>query len=490
MFTTQDEWNTSYADGRRYRPLGDAERALIAEHVPAPAGGQALDVGCGTGELAAFLATLGYSVDAVDWADNALAEAAATHPAAARWLRLDIEGDDHAQLHAGGYDLISLRLLYPFLTHRDRTLQALGRRLRPGGALAVITPLAAHTPAERRDIALDEGDIARLQSGWPKAERYDSEGLALVVLRGETRMNGQGAAAPTSPPAAREPTSVVERGAAEHHMHLLPRYYDQVEAGRKTIEVRVGTPAKQAIKEGDTLVFHHRDSGREVDVIAGRTTPYACFEELLDAHGPQRIDPDATRAELLHALRGIYPPGREDLGVLAIEFDHRPGRRGHPLAMTTAEYVKTVPHHTAYGCLYIRDEDDRPVQLRSVYGNRLWQFPGGNTDTGEDPLETARREAAEETGLDLSQDQPRLLLTHYLHPGPHWPMGKIGFIFDGGNLTMEQLRRIRLDPGEHDMWAVHDLAQWRRLMGEVPFARLEATERARTGDGPHYLVGG
>ncbi|MFC7014516.1 phosphotransferase [Streptomyces viridiviolaceus] len=289
-------------------------------------------------------------------------------------------------------------------------------------------------------------------------------------------------------PAVPSPTTGDEP--QEHHMHLLPRYYRQVEAGRKTIEVRVATPQKRAVAAGDTVVFHDRETGRELDVIVQRITPYPSFEDLLRSENPTRINPDGSPEELLANLRNIYPPAKENLGVLAIEFDHRPGRQGRPIPMTPAEYVRTVPHHTAYGCLYIRDEHDRPVQLRSVYGNRLWQFPGGNTDTGEDPLETARREATEETGLELGQGRPRLLLTHYLHPGPHWPMGKIGFIFDGGNLTTEQLRRIRLDPAEHDMWAVHDLPEWQRLMGEVPFARLEATERARTGDGPHYLVSG
>ncbi|MER5184551.1 NUDIX domain-containing protein, partial [Streptomyces sp. NPDC002896] len=55
--------------------------------------------------------------------------------------------------------------------------------------------------------------------------------------------------------------------------------------------------------------------------------------------------------------------------------------------MAAPAQVKTVPHHTVYGCLYIRDG----------------QFPGGNTDTSEDPLATAHREAAEETGLSLGQ---------------------------------------------------------------------------------------
>ncbi|WP_078884164.1 methyltransferase domain-containing protein [Streptomyces sp. NRRL S-340] len=497
MSTTQEEGNTHHADGRRCRPLGAGERTLLSGLVPAPPGGRALDVGCGTGELAAYLSSLGYRVDAVDRSGHALAEAAAAHPAAARWLRLDIENDDCDPLHADGYDLITLRFVHPFLTRRARTLHSLGRRLRPGGALVLIAAPAAAAPAQRRDTALGEDELARLRAGWSAAERYDSEDLGVVVLRGPLarstpRPRDTGPSPATTPPSATPTpsatTPVVTDGARHRHMRLLPRFYGQVEAGRKTIEVRVGTPAKRAVTEGDTIVFHDRGSDRELDVVVRRITEHSGFEELLAAHDPRRIDPDAAPAGLLGTLRRLYPPAEERLGVLAFEFDHRPGRPGRPLPMTPAEYVTTVPHHTVYAGLYVRDEHERPVQLRSVYGDRLWQFPGGTTDAGEDPLETAHREAAEETGLVLGQGRPRLLLTHYMHPGPHWPLGKIGFIFDGGCLTAEQLRRIRLDPSEHDLWAVHDLGAWRRLMGEGPFARLDAVERARTGHGPHYLV--
>ncbi|WP_275561798.1 methyltransferase domain-containing protein [Streptomyces sp. 5-6(2022)] len=184
MFTTQDEWNTGYADGRRYRQLSDRERSLLATHLPAPVNGKALDVGCGVGELAAHLSSLGYHVDAVDWSDNALAEATAQHGHAARWLCLDIELEDWAPLHTDGYDVITLRFVYPFLKHRDRTMRALGSRLRPGAAIVVITPLAADTPAERRGIALDEDELAHLRAGWSATERHDAEGLAFVLLRG------------------------------------------------------------------------------------------------------------------------------------------------------------------------------------------------------------------------------------------------------------------------------------------------------------------
>ncbi|MET7542813.1 hypothetical protein [Streptomyces sp. NPDC005507] len=50
------------------------------------------------------------------------------------------------------------------------------------------------------------------------------------------------------------------------------------------------------------------------------------------------------------------------------------------------------------------------------------------------------------------------------------------------------LRRIRLDPAEHDMWAVHDLVDWQELMAPRDFARLGAVEHAWRGEGPAYLI--
>ncbi|MGW6897200.1 methyltransferase [Streptomyces sp. NPDC054919] len=488
MFTTQDEWDRGYTEGRRYRPLTSAERTLLATHLPPDAEALALDVGCGTGELAAHLAASGYTVDAIDWSETALTEARARQGEAARWLRLDVEEDDGASLNADGYDLITLRFVAPFLTSLDRTLSTLGHRLRPGGALVLITPLAADTPTERRGIALAEDEVARLQSRWAAAERHDADGLVFMVLRGPRHNEA------TPHVAARRTPSHAHNGEEaaarrEHHFHLMGRSYGQVESGRKTIEVRVATPEKAAVGVGDAVVFQDRDSDRELDIIVKRITPYASFEALLSAEDATRIDPDGSREDLLLNLRAIYPPAKEALGPLAFEFDHRSARPGRLMPMTPSQYAQTVPHHTVYGCLYVRDEHDRPVQLRSVHGSRLWQFPGGNLDAqGEDPLQTARREAVEETGLELGLEAPRLLLTHFLHAGPRMPLNKVGFIFDGGRLTSDQLRRIRLDPAEHDMWAVHDMADWQELMAPSALARLDAIERARRGECPAYLI--
>ncbi|WP_328865078.1 peptide transporter permease SapC [Streptomyces sp. NBC_00304] len=65
----------------------------------------------------------------------------------------------------------------------------------------------------------------------------------------------------------------------------------------------------------------------------------------------------------------------------------------------------------------------------------------------------------------------------------------VTLLVDGARaLTAEQLGRIRLDPAEHDLWAVHDLATWQELMAPRAFARLDAIERARRGEGPACLI--
>lgn len=186
-YTERDEWDQHYRDGKGWRPLGKREQELLAERAPVPEGeGRALDVGCGTGQLAAHLAEAGYTVDAVDFTDSAIARAREEHAGAegVRWLRLDIERDDPAPLHAEGYDLITIRLVYPFVRDRGRSVHGLGERLRDGGALVIITPTVENTPLERRDIALDENELTLLGAGWESVERLDADGLAFLVLRG------------------------------------------------------------------------------------------------------------------------------------------------------------------------------------------------------------------------------------------------------------------------------------------------------------------
>lgn len=155
------------------------------------------------------------------------------------------------------------------------------------------------------------------------------------------------------------------------------------------------------------------------------------------------------------------------------------GPAGLPFPMARADYLATLPKATVYACLYFTDGRGRPLQMRSVYNSRPWQIPGGNLDPGEDPYRAAVRETYEETGLRVERPGP-LLLAHYIRGDPAGAsMAKIGFCFDGGVLDDGQLASIRLDPDEHDRWAVEDLAVWERLMSPEGYRRLAALDEAR-----------
>lgn len=59
---------------------------------------------------------------------------------------------------------------------------------------------------------------------------------------------------------------------------------------------------------------------------------------------------------------------------------------------------------TVHGCRVIAlDGQDRVLLIRQSYGPRHWLAPGGSVERGEDPVATAHRELAEETGSTLHE---------------------------------------------------------------------------------------
>ncbi|OLE22061.1 MAG: hypothetical protein AUG49_20300 [Catenulispora sp. 13_1_20CM_3_70_7] len=151
------------------------------------------------------------------------------------------------------------------------------------------------------------------------------------------------------------------------------------------------------------------------------------------------------------------------------------------------QYIQTIPHATIYACFYFTDTAGNPFGLRSTVRPDLWQWPGGDMEHGDaSPFATAVRELREETGLAF--DGPSILLISTFHgPEPTWPgYAKVGFCFDGGVLTADQLERIRLDPQEHSEWRIAPIQEWRTLAMPRLAARIDLADRARrTGCAEH-----
>ncbi|MGW1521564.1 methyltransferase, FxLD system [Streptomyces sp. NPDC002287] len=186
---TAQDWHAHYAAGRDFRPLSDTEKTVLTKHLALPEGAEearALDVACGTGELARFLAAAGYQVDAVDWAQNAVDKASAASDQVS-CHHLDLTSGDLSSLApagSGGYRLITMRRALAHLPDRTRTVAELAALLDEDGTLCVITPHADRHPEELRGICLDDTEIDLLADGWQHTERIEAGDLTVLLLRG------------------------------------------------------------------------------------------------------------------------------------------------------------------------------------------------------------------------------------------------------------------------------------------------------------------
>lgn len=181
------KWDERYAAGAyRARPHPSAFLAECEPLLPPP--GRALDVACGAGRNAVFLAERGWAVEAVDISPVALrrgAERAGTLPI--RWIERDLDAGYDA---AGEYDLI-VNIRYVNLP----LLRALLGRLRPGGMLLVEqhlalpkAPVVAVSGPQSAAFRVSPGRLRQLASGLRVARSHEGlvpepDGTAAAVSR-------------------------------------------------------------------------------------------------------------------------------------------------------------------------------------------------------------------------------------------------------------------------------------------------------------------
>jgi ASC-1-like (ASCH) protein len=111
----------------------------------------------------------------------------------------------------------------------------------------------------------------------------------------------------------------VSEPAPAGELNIRRPYLQLIADGVKTVEVRVGYPRMRKIRPGQELTFVSGD--QRVTTRVTRVTEYPSFEAMLGSEDPQSIGGQLgeDREALLRVIRGIYPPEKERLGVLAIE---------------------------------------------------------------------------------------------------------------------------------------------------------------------------
>jgi ADP-ribose pyrophosphatase YjhB (NUDIX family) len=114
-----------------------------------------------------------------------------------------------------------------------------------------------------------------------------------------------------------------------------------------------------------------------------------------------------------------------------------------------AAYIAGLPRVLVGAAALFRDAEGRVLLVEPNYRDG-WTLPGGTveSDDGESPRQGARRETAEEIGLDV--ELGRLLAVDWVQGSARPPL--VAYLYDGGVLGERDLKAIRLQEEELLSW--------------------------------------
>jgi SAM-dependent methyltransferase len=169
----REEWNRRYA-GRELLWTTQANRFLVA-HAADLTPGRALDLACGEGRNAVWLAERGWQVDGVDFSDVALTKArelAAARGVEIAWTQADLL---EYQPEQERYDLVLVFYLQLPAPERRRIIRAAADAVAAGGMLLLV----AHDSSNLEHGHGGPQDPAVLYTAGDVAADLDGSGLEI-----------------------------------------------------------------------------------------------------------------------------------------------------------------------------------------------------------------------------------------------------------------------------------------------------------------------
>ena len=190
-----EDWDNRYTERGQRMWSGQPNGALVTgvEHIVP---GTALDVGCGEGADAVWLAGRGWDVTAVDISDVALTrarEAAESAGVEVTWARLDLLAEP---LPAGPFDLVVA--MYPAFRHTpdDVAVRAVLDAVAPGGTLLFVHhSFDGHD--DHRPAHFDPADYVQPHD----VARHLGDGWTIEVHERRDRVRPEGSPGPDVPDA-------------------------------------------------------------------------------------------------------------------------------------------------------------------------------------------------------------------------------------------------------------------------------------------------
>lgn len=142
--------------------------------------------------------------------------------------------------------------------------------------------------------------------------------------------------------------------------------------------------------------------------------------------------------------------------------------------MNNEKYLKSLPKKRMAAGLLLSDKQGRILIVKPNYKDN-WLIPGGVVEKDESPKKACGREAQEELGLKVRVGE-LLVLDYRLNDGCG---DRLMFVFDGGVLSQEQIKKIKLQTTELDEYKFVRAKEALRLLSEAMARRLPLALMAR-----------